>query len=214
MGAVRYKDVESTEAQEIGVNGTYDKTEVPRLVEWAADGNVEAFGELYSIYLDQIYRYVFYQVRDRMTAEDLTEEIFVKAWKALGKYKQKNSPFSAWLYRIAHNHVTDYFRTRRQLQALEEEIPDTVVGPEQEVEEKLMQEELSEAISYLPPKQRQVIILKFIEGLDNQEIAQIMRKSQGAIRVMQMRALRALRQILTSEETECKLSYLKPLMKV
>jgi len=123
MGAVRYKDIESTEAQEIRENGTYDKTEVPRLVEWAADGNVEAFGELYSIYLDQIHRYVFYQVRDRMTAEDLTEEIFVKAWKALGRYKQKNSAFSAWLYRIAHNHVVDYFRTRRQHLALEEEIP-------------------------------------------------------------------------------------------
>ena len=214
MGAVRYKDIESTEAQEIRVNETYDKTEVPRLVEWAADGNVEAFGELYSIYLDQIHRYVFYQVRDRMTAEDLTEEIFVKVWEALGRYKQKSLAFSAWLYRIAHNHVIDYFRTRRQHLALDEVMPAAIGNPEQEVEEKLMQEELSEAISYLPPQQRQVIILKFIEGLDNREIAQIMRKRQGAIRVMQMRALMSLRQKLSSGKEKCELSYLKPLMKV
>lgn len=214
MGAVRYKDIESTEAQEIRVNGTYDKTEVPRLVGWATDGNVEAFGELYSIYLDQIYRYVFYQVRDKMTAEDLTEEIFLKAWEAIGKYKQKSLAFSAWLYRIAHNHVIDYFRTRRQHLALDEVMPAAIGNPEQEAEEKLMQQELAQAISYLPPQQRQVIILKFIEGLENQEIAQIMRKRQGAIRVMQMRALRALRQKLSSESSICKLSYLKPLMKV
>ena len=214
MGAVRYKDIEGNQAQEIRANGTYDKTEVPRLVERAADGSFGAFGELYSIYLDQIYRYVFYQVRDKMTAEDLTEEIFLKAWEALGRYKQRSLAFSAWLYRVAHNHVIDYFRTRRQHLALEEAMPAAIGNPEQEAEEKLIQQELAEAISYLPPQQKQIIILKFIEGLDNEEIAQIMRKRQGAIRVMQMRALMALRQRLSSEDTECKLSYLKPLMKV
>ncbi len=214
MGAVRYKDIEGNQAQEIRANGTYDKTEVPGLVERAADGSFGAFGELYSIYLDQIYRYVFYQVRDKMTAEDLTEEIFLKAWEALGRYKQRSLAFSAWLYRIAHNHVIDYFRTRRQHLALEETMPAAIGNPEQEAEEKLIQQELAEAISYLPPQQKQIIILKFIEGLDNEEIAQIMRKRQGAIRVMQMRALMALRQRLSSEDTECKLSYLKPLMKV
>jgi RNA polymerase sigma-70 factor (ECF subfamily) len=214
MGAVRYKDIEGNQAQEIRANGTYDKTEVPRLVERAANGSFGAFGELYSIYLDQIYRYVFYQVRDKMAAEDLTEEIFLKAWEAIGRYKQKSLAFSAWLYRIAHNHVVDYFRTRRQHVALDELMPAASGNPAQEAEEKLMQQELAQAISYLPPEQKQIIILKFIEGLDNQEIAQIMRKRQGAIRVMQMRALTALRQILTSEETKCKLSYLKPLMNV
>jgi len=214
MDAVRYRVKEENKAQEISTTVTYTETELSRLVEWAIDGSIEAFGELYSMYLDKIYRYVFYQVKDRMTAEDLTEEIFVKVWEALGRYKQKSSTFSAWLYRIAHNHVIDYFRTRRQHQALEEEIPATVIGPEQEVEEKLMQQELSEAISYLPPLQRQIIILKFIEGLDNREIAHITGKREGTIRVIQMRALRALRQKLSSESSICKLSYLKPLMKV
>jgi len=214
MDAVRYKESEGKKAQEIRANGNHDETAVPRLVDRAADGNFEAFGELYSIYLDCIYRYVFYQVKDKMTAEDLTEEIFLKVWKAIGRYKQKSRAFSAWLYRIAHNHVIDYFRTRRQHLALEEATLAATDNPEQEAEEKLIQQELAEAISYLPPQQKQIIILKFIEGLDNEEIAQIMRKRQGAIRVMQMRALMALRQRLSSEDTECKLSYLKPLMKV
>ena len=214
MSNVRYQTKEENGAREISTTVAYDKTELSKLVEWAVDGNVEAFGELYSIYLDQIYRYVFYQVKDRMTAEDLTEEIFVKAWKALGRYKQKKSAFSAWLYRVARNHVIDYFRTRRQHQALAEEIPTAAASLEQEVEARLMQQELSEAISYLPFQQRQIIILKFIEGLENSEIAQIMGKREGAIRVMQMRALMALRQKLSSESGICKLSYLKPLMKV
>jgi len=214
MGAVRYKDIEGNEAQEIRASGTYDKTEVPGLVERAADGSFGAFGELYSIYLDQIYRYVFYQVRDKMTAEDLTEEIFLKAWEAIGRYKQKSLAFSAWLYRIAHNHVIDYFRTRRQHPPLDEKKPATSGNPEQALEKELMQQELAEALSYLPPQQKQVIILKFIEDLDNREVAQIMRKSPGAIRVMQMRALVSLRQKLSSEENRCRLSYLKPLMNV
>ena len=205
---------EENEAQEISTTKTYDDAEITRLVEWAADGGVEAFGELYSIYLDKIYRYVFYQVRDRMMAEDLVQEIFLKVWKALGGYRRERSSFSTWIYRIAHNHVIDYFRTRRQHLALDEVMPAAIGNPEQEAEAKLMQQELAQAISYLPPQQRQVIILKFIEGLDNQEVAQIMRKRQGAIRVMQMRALGALRQKLSSESGICKLNYLKPLMKV
>jgi len=214
MDAVRYKESEGEKAQEIRTNENHDMVAVPWLVKRAADGNFEAFGELYSIYLGYIYRYVFYQVKDNMMAEDLTEEIFVKAWEAIGRYKQRSLTFSAWLYRIAHNHVIDYFRTRRQYLPLKEETPDTSNNPEQELGAKLIQQELAEALSYLPPQQRQVIILKFIEERENHEIAQIMRKREGAIRVMQMRALTALRQILSSEENNCKLNYLKPLVNV
>lgn len=210
MATVRYKDRE----EEIKVNGTYGKAEVPALVERAANGSFGAFGELYSIFLDQIYRYVFYQVKDRMTAEDLTEEIFLKAWEAIGRCQQRGAPFSAWLYRVAHNHVIDYFRTRRQHVALEDVTPAADDNPEQEAEEKIMQQELAEAISYLPPQQRQVIILKFIEGLDNEEISQIMRKRLGAIRMLQMRALTTLRQRLVRLNSKCELNYLKPLTKV
>ena len=199
MGAQRLKVREGNKVQATGGSVTYDETEIAKLVERADAGDFGAFGELYSVYLERIYRYVFYQVKDKMTAEDLTEDIFLKAWKAIKSYKGKGRSFSAWLYRIAHNHVIDYYRTRRQDATLEKQILVDTSNPEQEAEDKLMRQELIELISCLPSQQRQVIILKFIEGLDNSEIAQIMRKRQGAIRVLQMRALSALRRRLSNE---------------
>ena len=212
MDAIRYKESEGNKVQVAAAAITHDQAKIEGLVKRAAGGNFQDFGELYSIYLDRIHRYVFYQVKDRMTAEDLTEEIFLKAWEAIGRYKQKKLAFSAWLYQIAHNYIIDYFRTRRQHLELQEATLAATDNPEQETEQKLMQQELAEVISYLPPQQRQVIILKFIEGLDNREIARIMKKREGAVRVMQMRALTALRQKLSSERNKCELNYLKPLM--
>jgi RNA polymerase sigma-70 factor (ECF subfamily) len=178
---------------------TYDDVGVRRLVESAAAGNIESFGEIYSIYLDRIYRYVIYQVRDKATAEDLSEEIFWKAWRGLAKYRWDGHPFSAWLYRIAHNQIVDYFRTNRKYQNIEVESLAGDTDPEQEVSRKQMERLLVSAVSSLPEQQRQVIILKFIEGLDNREIEQIMGKKQGAIRMLQMRALTTLRQKLSAE---------------
>jgi len=183
----------------------YEKSEIAKLIEKAADGDLEAFGELYNIYLAPIYRYVSYQVRDKMTAEDIVEDVFVKAWKAIGTCKGKSQTFSAWLYRIAHNHVVNTLRRmnkRVSLESVEMEIGTLieVTNPEQEVEAKLVRQELSEAMTCLSQNQRQVIILKFIEGLDNREIAQILGKKEGAIRVLQMRALSRLRQELNREK--------------
>jgi len=196
MNSVRYIDGRVNTVAEVGKAGTDEVNEVRILVEKAAGGDVEAFGELYSIHLDRIYRYIFYQVNDRATAEDLTEEVFLKAWRSIGKFKWKGYPFSAWLYRIARNHAIDHFRTRQQHKSLEWEFPTGDDGPELKAEEKQMNRLISEAISSLPEQQKQLIILKFIEGMDNREIEQIMGKNQGAIRVMQMRALATLRQKL------------------
>ncbi|MFH1169299.1 MAG: sigma-70 family RNA polymerase sigma factor [Chloroflexota bacterium] len=215
MGAVRYKELEGEKARDNRpANAGDENTRVSGLIGRFVDGDFEAFGELYSTYLDRIYRYVYYQVRDRMLAEDLTEEIFVKAWEAIGKFKPEKLAFSAWLYRIAHNHVIDYYRTRRQHLQLDEEMPDKGRSLEQELEETLMQQELSSLLNCLSPQQRQVIILKFIEDMDNRQIAKIMRKSEGAIRVMQMRALTALREKMGSEKKICNLNYLKHLANV
>ncbi|MFC1894219.1 sigma-70 family RNA polymerase sigma factor [Chloroflexota bacterium] len=200
MDIYRLKGREEDKAEGIAKTGVLDETKIVSLVKRAAGGDFEAFGELYSVYLDRIYRYVFYQVKDKMTAEDLTEEIFVKAWGAIGSYKGQGQSYSSWLYRIAHNHVIDYFRIRRQHMSLIVDIPASVVGPEEEAERHLMQEEVLELISCLPPQQKQVVILRFIEDLDNHEIEEITGKSQGAIRVMQMRALAMLRQRLNNEK--------------
>ena len=171
-------------------------SKIERLVDKAADGNFEAFGQLYSIYLDKIYRYAMYQVKDKMTAEDITEEVFVKAWKAIGSCKGKGHTFSAWIYRIAHNHIINTFRNIQRCRSMEMGNIVELNGPEPEVETTPDQQELMEVVAELPQNQRQVVILKFIEGLDNQEIKKIMRKSEGAIRVLQMRALNTLRQKL------------------
>ncbi len=197
MESVRYMVGKENAAREAGDAGNLDK--VRTLVEKAAAGSVEAFGELYSMYIDRIYRYVFYQVHNKETAEDLTEEIFMKVWRKIGKYRWEGHPFSAWLYRIAHNHVVDYFRTSRRHEPLDIDIPADGDQPEGELEQKQMQQMLSRALASLPQQQKQIIILKFIEGSSNRTIEQVMGKSQGAIRVMQMRALAALRRSLKEE---------------
>jgi len=174
----------------------YDQSEIASLVDKAAVGNFEAFGQLYSIYLDRIYRYAFHQVKDRMTAEDITEEVFVKAWRAIGSCKGKGNTFSAWVYRIAHNHIINTLRSTQKFASIEIENIAEVSDPKLEVETTLEQQELTDVIADLPQNQRQVVVLKFIEGLDNREIGKIMKKSEGAVRILQMRALTTLRQKL------------------
>ena len=200
MKDFRNKIREENEATPTAKAVTNDQSKILKLVESAAGGDFEAFGELYSIYIAPIYRYVFYQVKDKMTAEDITEEVFVKAWRAIGSCKGRGQTFSPWLYRIAHNHLIDDFRRRRKQLSIEVEMVVKVSTPELEVEGGLERQELLGVITCLPQNQRQVIILKFIEGLDNREIGQIMGKSQGAIRILQMRALATLRRELSREK--------------
>jgi len=176
-----------------------NQTEIIKLVEKAIGGNVEAFGELYSIFLDRIYRYVFYQVKDKMTAEDITEEVFIKAWNAISSCQGKEETFSAWLYRIAHNRVIDIFRSREKEQPLVMDAVAETGRAELELETEIDHRELLDSIAELPSNQKQVIILKYIEGLGNREIEQITGKKQGAIRILQMRALARLRERLNGE---------------
>ncbi|MFC1972393.1 RNA polymerase sigma factor [Chloroflexota bacterium] len=163
------------------------------LVQRAAKGDFEAFGELYDVYLEQIYRYVYHQLKEKMTAEDITEEVFVKAWKSIKSCRGKEKTFKAWLYRIAHNQVVDYYRyQKRETGMYRQNIVDES-NPVQNIEQANESERLFAEISSLPRNQKQVVILRFIEGLEHQEVSKIMGKSQGAIRVLQVRALATLR---------------------
>ena len=177
---------------------TSEQEKAIRLVKRAIGGDFAAFGDLYGIYLDRIYRYVFYQVKDKMTAEDITEEVFLKAWKAINSCKGKEGTFSSWLYRIAHNHIIDIFRSQSKMRTVEMETLVELSHPIAKLETELDHQEILNNIADLPPNQRKVIILKFIEGLDNFEIEQIIGKSQGAIRVLQTRALANLREKLSN----------------
>lgn len=177
----------------------FNLSEIAGLVDKAADGNLEAFGTLYSIYhdyLDRIYRYALYQVKDKMIAEDIAEEAFVKAWKAFRSCKGKGRTFSAWIYSIANNHIINTLRSSQKCGSLDLENTVELSDPELEDEMTPDQQELMEEVASLPDNQRQVFILKFIEGLDNQDIKQITGKSEGAIRILQMRALTRLREKL------------------
>ena len=193
MKVVCNKVREDKKSRATAAVSTHDPSEVAQLVDRAAGGNFEAFGQLYGIYLDRIYRYAFHQVKDRMTAEDITEEVFVKAWKAIKSCKGKGRTFSAWIYRIAHNHIINTIRNTQKFTSIEMENVADISDPKLEVEMKLEQQELTEMIAGLPQNQRQVVVLKFIEGLDNRETGKIMRKSEGAVRILQMRALTTLR---------------------
>lgn len=208
FNAVRLKVKEESRVLPTGEALRCPEIDIAQLVKSAASGDFEAFGEIYTIYLDRIYRYVLYQVGDKTVAEDLAQEIFMKVWRAIGSYKGERQSFSTWTYRIAHNHVIDYLRSNqryvlsncRAQSDSDVEIQSHIANPEEEAEKHLMQEELLDLVSSLPSQQKQIVILKFIEGLGNDDIEQITGKTQGAIRIMQMRALATLRQRLIKEE--------------
>ena len=160
------------------------------LIQQAAAGDTTAFGEIYTRYLDMIYRYVYYRVGDNHDAEDLTEQVFLKAWKSIQTYKDQGVKFSSWLYRIAHNMVIDFHRKcaadskMEQDYVMDEDL--TTQFRKHDLEEASA---LSQAIATLTEEQQQIILLRFIEGLSHAEAARIMNKTEGACRMLQNRAL-------------------------
>jgi RNA polymerase sigma-70 factor (ECF subfamily) len=129
-----------------------------------------------------------------MTAEDITEEVFLKAWKAIKSCKGRGKTFSSWLYRIAHNHMVNTLRDNNRITYLANDREIQITDPTRQAELNIECQEMLKAIDCLPENQKQVIILKFIEGLDNREISKIIGKSEGAVRITQMRALTKLRE--------------------
>lgn len=162
----------------------------------------EAFGLLYDRYVTKIYQYVYYKVGSTSEAEDLTAQVFLRAWEAIGGYEWREHPFSAWLFRIARNLVVDYHRARRDTVSLEgtdggDEIrPSDEELPDQSLQALFTSEQLRQAVSKLTDEQQEVIVLRFIEGYSTAEIASIMGKREGAIRGLQFRGLATLRGII------------------
>jgi RNA polymerase sigma-70 factor, ECF subfamily len=171
------------------------------LVERACTGDSEAFGQLYERTLDRVYRYVYFRVTDDVTAEDLTSQVFLKAWESLPRYKAGKSPFVAWLYTIAHNAVIDYYRTKKQSAPLEEitSLPSKEPLPDEQYDTVFAARSLRQSLGRLTGLQRDVVIMKLIDGLGTEEIARRLGKSSGAIRALQMRGLQSLAQILRDE---------------
>jgi len=171
------------------------------LIQKAVGGDASAFGELYQQNLRKIYSYVFYKVGSVSEAEDLTEQTFLKAWEAMGRFSDRGLPFSAWLYRLAHNTVIDYHRTRHDASSLDDIVDhqDRGLGPDEKAVLRLDIAALRQAIQRLTPEQQQVVILRFVQGLNHDEVAAIMGKKAGAVRGLQHRALEALHVLLANK---------------
>jgi RNA polymerase sigma-70 factor (ECF subfamily) len=178
-----------------------EQNDEPRLVARAVKRDAAAFGILYETHLDRIFRYIYYRVGSNGEAEDLTEQVFLKAWEAIDRYESRGVPFVAWLYRLAHNLVIDQYRARRVTVPLEDvgEAEEPGLDVVDAVEDKLDAEEIRLALRKLSAEHQQLIVLRFVEGLSHAEVAQITGKSEGATRVVQYRALQALARALQSE---------------
>lgn len=169
----------------------------------ASKGEAAAFGLLYDRHVAAIYRYVYYRVRDDAEAEDLTSDVFTRALKAMPRYEPRQA-FLAWLYRIARNAVIDRARKgNRQVSfedALEHPGVDKIVEPDAEILAHSDSATLRDALQKLTPLQREVVVLRFLEGYSTLEIAGMVGKREGTVRGIQFRAIGALRQLIPSRE--------------
>ncbi len=173
------------------------------LVRRAIMRDREAFGDLYDRHVIRVYRHIYYLVGNAAEAEDLTAQAFLQAWEAIDRYQIRGAPFVSWLLRIAHNLAVSHLRSRKD----GSELPETLVdhsrhgNPEEVLQQQAEGERVRAAILRLREEQRQVIMLRFVEDLEYREVAEIVGKSVAAVRVIQHRALNALRKQIGNEPT-------------
>ncbi len=176
---------------------------VPELVARGRQGDRDALEELYLIHFDRIYGYLHVSVGNRHDAEDLTTQTFLKMLEKIGSFKWQSAPFSAWLFRIAHNLAMDHFRAHRRWQP-EEEVPEPPGDEEPSAELQAMQtigrESMLKLIDRLSPEQQQVLTLKFVFNLPNAEVGAILDKTEGAIKSLQHRALVSLQKQIQQQQ--------------
>jgi RNA polymerase sigma-70 factor (ECF subfamily) len=176
--------------------------EMRALVERAQAGERSALEELYLLHFDRIYSYLHVSVGNKHDAEDLTTQTFLKMLESIGRFRWQSAPFSAWLFRIAHNLAMDHFRAARRWQP-EEEVPeppaDESTSAEMGALEAIGRKSMLELIEDLSPEQQQVLTLKFVFNFSNGEVATILGKTEGAIKSLQHRALASLQKQLESK---------------
>ncbi len=179
-----------------------ERQSMRELVARAQGGDRDALEELYLEHFDRIYSYLHLTVGNRHDAEDLTTQTFVKMLESISRFRWGTAPFSAWLFRIAHNLAMDHFRARRRWQP-EEEVPEPPDMVESSAEDEAMKalsgQSMLDLIDSLSDEQRQVLILKFVFDFSNDEAARVLDKTEGAVKSLQHRALASLqRQIVRS----------------
>src|SRR5437764_5423160 len=175
---------------------------VQELVARGQRGDRDALEELYLIHFDRIYSYLHVSVGNRHDAEDLTTQTFLKMREKIGSFRWQSAPFSAWLFRIAHNLAMDHFRARRRWQPDEEVTEPRAHEAEPSAELEAMRtigrESMLKLIQDLSPEQQQVLTLKFVFNLKNEEVAAILDKTEGAVKSLQHRALASLQKQVDS----------------
>jgi RNA polymerase sigma-70 factor (ECF subfamily) len=169
------------------------------LIKKAQRGDPCAFGDLYESHAPAIFRYLFAHLDSQMDAEDLTGEVFLKAWQSLPKYTERGVPFLAFLFRIARNSLVDYYRQNNRLEPkppddMDRYTAEGISEPIEVVGSNLEHQHLLQILNKLRPDYQSVLTLRFISELSPEETSQVMNRSVGAIRVLQHRALAALRE--------------------
>jgi RNA polymerase sigma-70 factor (ECF subfamily) len=169
------------------------------IVDAARAGDEAALAELYSLYFPRVYRYILARMGNPYDAEDLTEEVFLRVLDAIERFEWRAAPFSAWLFRIAHNAVISQRRkqgARGRSSPLSDALPVDSQGPEEMVANRLALNEIMKAAETLPDAQRRVISLRFAAGLTVAETARAMDKGEGNVKVIQHKAIAKLREML------------------
>ncbi len=171
------------------------------LVGLAQSGDREAFGRLYSGYFSPIYRFLYWRTKHKETAEDLTQTVFLKAYEAIGTFKNTGAPFLSWLYTIARNLYLDHCKKKKSLlpdepNAFWESLPGSLPDPDKGARERENKEALRQAMGQLSDEQQEVVILRFIEERSYEEIAVIMDKKEDALRALNYRAMKTLKEKL------------------
>ncbi len=174
---------------------------IAELVRKAQGGDTEAFGKVYDHFFDSVYRYVSFRVPSEMT-EDIVADIFVKAWEKLHQYSvRKGVPFGAWIFRIARHAVIDHYRGNEQLEEVPEDIVDTDQWnrAETRTERNDLLRVVRSAFDELTPRYREVLTLSYIAELPTNEVARVLKMTEGGVRILKMRALRKLQDFLPPE---------------
>ena len=169
------------------------------LVQRAQQKDNQAFAQLYEAYFEKIYRYISFRVRNEMEAEDMTQQVFMKVLNSISTYKSKGVPFSSWIYRIAHNLVVDFMRQQNKKTTVDIDglqLVSPAEDPQSVIERQMDVEDLKKASQRLTASQQEVLSLRFAGELSIIECAQIMGKSEGAIKALQHSAVLALRKTL------------------
>lgn len=173
-----------------------------KLIARASLGDPDAVASLYDVYASRIYSYIYRRTSDPVTAEDLTGQVFLRMIEALRSGKGWRTSFSGWLYRIAHNLVVDLYRRRGQVKYIAiDDSPNLTTkdnDPYRVAASRLDSDVLLRAINQLTEEQAQVVTLRFLEGYSIAEVADIMDKTDGAIKALQYRGVASLRRIMTS----------------